>query len=79
MHSQKFCVAQGLEEAVAEEFGQWGKAFLGHAAEAAFVVEQAVGVEEVQVRMEDEGVAEGVDGSGNGDPGGGRRRTRTQL
>ena len=62
-----------LQRAVAEEFGQWGKAFLGHAAEAAFVVE------EVQVRMEDEVFAEGVDGSGNGDPGGGRRRTRTQL
>jgi len=54
-------VAPGLEEAVAEEFADMGEAFFGHGVEAAF------GVEEMQVRMEDEVVAEGVDGGGSGD------------
>jgi len=35
--------------------------------EAAFLVEQAVGGEEVQVGMEDEVVAKGVGGGGSGD------------
>ena len=65
--AQVFCIAQDLEEAIAEEFGDGGEAFFRHGVEAAFLVEQAVGGEDVEVRVEDKVVAEGVDGSGGGD------------
>jgi hypothetical protein len=40
-----------LEEAVAEKFGDGGGGFLGHGVEAAVLVEQAVGGEDVEVRV----------------------------
>ena len=57
-----FAVAQGMEEAVAEEFDGGGEVFGGHAVEAAVRGEEAVGGEDVEVGVEDEVVAEGVDG-----------------
>jgi len=39
---------------VAEEFGDGREAFLRHAVEAALLVEQAFGGEDVEVRAEDE-------------------------
>jgi hypothetical protein len=57
--------AEGVEEAVAEEFDGGGEVFGGHDVEAAAGGEEAVGGKDVQVGMEDEVVAEGVDG-GNG-------------
>ena len=57
-----FAVAQGVEEAVAEEFDGWGEVFGGHAVEASVGGEESVGGKDVQVGMEDEVVAEGVDG-----------------
>ena len=52
--AEVFAVAEDLEEAAAEEFGEGGEAFLGHGVEASFFVEQAVGGEDVEVRVEDE-------------------------
>ena len=60
-----FAVAEGVKEAVAEEFDGGGELFGGHAVEAAVRGEEAVGGEDVEVGVEDEVVAEGVDG-GNG-------------
>jgi hypothetical protein len=59
-----FAVAQGVEEAVTEEVDGGGEVFGGHAMEAAVWGEEAVGGEdeEVEVGVEDEVVAEGVDG-----------------
>jgi hypothetical protein len=56
--------AQGVEEAVAEEFDGGGEVFGGHAVEAAVGGEEAVGGEDVEVRVEEgaEGVAEGFGG-----------------
>ena len=65
--AQVFAVAQNLEEAMAEEFGDGGEGFLGHGVEAAFLVEQAVGGEDMKMRMEDEVIAEGVDGGSGGE------------
>ena len=65
--TEVFAVAEDLEEAVAEEFGDGGETFLGHGVEPSFFVEQAVGGEDVEMRMEDEVIAEGVDGGGGGD------------
>jgi len=67
MGAEMLFVAEDLEETVAEEFGDGGEAVLGHGVEAAFLFEQAVGGEEVEMRMEDEVVAENVDGGGSGD------------
>jgi len=55
-------VAQGVEEAVAEEFDGRVEVFGGHAVEMAVGGEEAVGGEDVEVRVEDQIVAEGVDG-----------------
>lgn len=52
---------------MAEEFGDRSEAFVRHGVKAAFLVEEAVGGEDVKVRVEDEVVAEGVDGGGGGD------------
>jgi hypothetical protein len=62
-----FAVAQNLEEAMEEEFGDGGEVFIGHRVEASFFVEQAVGGKDMEVRVEDEIVAEGVDGGSGGD------------
>jgi len=62
-----FAIAEDLEETVAEEFGDGSEAFVRHGVEAAFLIEQAVGGEDMKMRMEDEVIAEGVDGSGSGD------------
>jgi hypothetical protein len=51
-----------VEEAVAEEFDGGGEVFGGHAVETAIRGEEAVGSEDVEVRVEDQVVAEGVDG-----------------
>jgi hypothetical protein len=51
-----------VEEAVAEEFDGGGDVFSGHAVEATIRGEKAVGGEDVEVRVEDQIVAEGVDG-----------------
>ena len=67
MGAQVFAVAQNLEEATAEEFGDGGEALIGHGVEAALLVEQAVGGEDVEVRMEHEVVTEGVDSGSSGD------------
>lgn len=60
--ADEFGCAEGVEEAVAEEFDGGGEVFSGHAVEAAVGGEESVGGEEVEVRVEDEVVAEGVDG-----------------
>ena len=70
-----FFVAEDVEETTAEKFGDGGEAFFRHGVEAAFLVEQAVGSEDVEVRVEDEVVAEGVDGSGGGEATGGQAET----
>jgi hypothetical protein len=59
--------AEDPEEAVAEELGDGAEAFRRHGVKAALLIEQAIGGEEVEVRVEDEVVAEGVDGRGGGD------------
>lgn len=58
-------VAEDLEEAVAEEFRQGTKVGGGHAVEAAFLVEEAIGGEDMNVGVEEEVVAKGVDGGGS--------------
>ena len=65
--AEMFLIAEDLEKAMAEEFGDGGEAVLGHGVEAPLVVEQAVCGEDVEVRVEDEVVAEGVDGGSGGD------------
>ena len=57
-----FAVAESLEETVAEEFDGGGEVFGGHAVETAIRSEESVGGENVEVGVEDEVVAEGVDG-----------------
>ena len=73
--AEVFFVAEDLEEAVAEEFGDGGEGFLGHGVEAPLLVEHAVGGEDMKVRMEDEVVAEGVDGGSGGEATGGQAET----
>ena len=62
-----FAVAEGLQETVAEEFDHGGAAVGGHAVEAALGVEQAVGGKDVEVRVGEEVIAEGVDGGDSGE------------
>jgi hypothetical protein len=62
-----FAFAQGVEEAVAEEFDGGGEVFGGHAVEATIRGEEAVGGEDVEVGVEDEVVAESVDGGDGGE------------
>lgn len=54
--------AEGVEEAVAEELNSIGKVLSGHAVEGAVWGEEAIGGKDVQVRMKDEVIPEGVDG-----------------
>ncbi len=65
--AEEFGVAEDLEEAMPEEFDDGAEAFFRHGVEAAFLVEQAIGGENVEVRVEDEVIAEGVDGGPGGD------------
>lgn len=60
-------LAQGVEEAVAEELDGGGHGFLRHAVESAVGGEESVGGEDVEVRVEDEVVTEGVDGGDGSD------------
>lgn len=60
--ADEFGFAQGVEEAVAEEFDGGGEVFGGHAVEMAVGGEEAVGSEDVEVRVEDQVIAEGVNG-----------------
>ena len=63
--TDEFGVAEGVKEAVAEEFDGGSEVFGGHAVEAAVGGEESVGGKDMEVRVVDEVVAEGVD-SGNG-------------
>ena len=58
---------EGVEEADAEEVGEWGEVFGGHAAEAAFIIKEAIGGEDMEVGVEDEVVAKGVEGGCGGE------------
>ena len=60
--ADEFGFAQGVEEAMAEEFDGRVEVFGGHAVETAVGGEEAVGGEDVEVGVEDQVVAEGVDG-----------------
>jgi hypothetical protein len=60
--ADEFGVARGVEEVVTEEFDGGSKVFDGHAVEAAVGSGESVGGEDMEVRVEDEVVAEGVDG-----------------
>jgi hypothetical protein len=60
--ADEFGVAQGVEELVPEEFDGRGEIFGGHAVEAAVGGEEPVGGENVEVGVEDQVIAEGVDG-----------------
>ena len=63
--TDEFGIAEGVEEAVAEEFDGGTEVFGGHAVEAAVGGEESVGGKDVEVGVVDEVVTEGVD-SGNG-------------
>ena len=63
--ADEFGLAEGVEEAVAEEFDGGSEIFGGHAVEAAVGGEESVGGEDVKVGVEDEVVSEGVE-SGDG-------------
>ena len=76
--AEVFGLAEGLEEPVAENFGDRSEALLGHGVKAAFVVEQAVGGEDMEVRVEDEVIAEGVDGRGGGEAAAGQVEARAK-
>ena len=60
--ADEFGVAEGVEEAVAKEFDSGGKVFGGHAVEASVGREESVGGEDVEVGVENQIIAEGVDG-----------------
>jgi hypothetical protein len=60
--ADEFGVAEGMEEAVAEEFDGGSEVFGGHAVEAAVGGEKSVGGKDVEVGVVDEIVSEGVDG-----------------
>jgi hypothetical protein len=63
--TDEFGVAEGVKEAVAEEFDGGREVFGGHAVEAAVGGEESVGGEDVEVGVIDQVIAEGVD-SGDG-------------
>ena len=56
-----------MEEAVVEGFDGWSEVLGGHAVEAAVGGEESVGGQDVEVRVEDEVVTEGVDGGDGAD------------
>ena len=63
--ADEFGIAQGVEEAVAEEFDGGCEVFGGHAVEAAVGGEESVGGKDMEVGVIDQVIAEGVD-SGDG-------------
>ena len=65
--ADEFGGVEGVEELVAEEFGELSQAVIGQTVEAALVVEEPMGGEDVEVWVEDEGVAERVHGGGGGE------------
>jgi len=65
--ADEFGFAEGVEEAVSEEFDGRVEVFGGHAVEMAVGGEKAVGSEDVEVRVEDQVIAEGVDGGDGSD------------
>ena len=65
--ADEFGAVKGVEEAGAEEVGEWGQIFGGHAVEAAFCIEETVGGEDVEVGVKDEVVAKGVQGGSGGE------------
>ncbi len=65
--ADEFGAVQGVEEAGAEQLGEWGEVLYWHAVEAAFFIKEAVGGEDVEVGMEDEVVAKGVEGGCGGE------------
>ena len=60
--ADEFGVAEGVEEAVAEEFDGGTEVFDGHTVEAAVGGEESIGGKDVDVWVVDEIVSEGVDG-----------------
>ena len=65
--TDEFGVAEGVEKVVAEKFDGGREVVGGHAVEAAIGGEESVGSEKVEVRVEDEVVAEGVEGGDGSD------------
>jgi hypothetical protein len=65
--ADEFGIAQGVKEAVAEEFDGGREVFGGHAVEAAVGGEESIGGKDMEVRVEDEVVAEGVDSGDRSD------------
>ena len=65
--ADEFFANKGLDEAVAEEFGEGLKALDGQQVEAAQAVVEAGGGEDVEVGVEDEVVAEGLHGGDGGE------------
>ena len=65
--ADEFGGVEGVEEVVAEEFGELSQAVIGQTVEAALVIEESMGGEDVEVWVEDEGVAESVHGGGSGE------------
>ena len=65
LRADEFGVAQGVEEAVAEEFDGRSEVLGGHAVEAAVGGEESIGGKDLEVRVVDQVVAESVD-SGDG-------------
>ena len=65
--ADEFGVAEGVEEAVAEELDGGREVVGGHAVKVTVGGEEAVGCKEVEVRVEDEVVAEGVEGGDGSD------------
>ena len=63
----EFGGAEGLEEAVAEEFDGGTEVFDGHTVEAAVGGEESIGGKHVDVGVEDEVVSEGVEGGDGSD------------
>ena len=65
--ADEFGAVQGVEEAGAEEVGERGEVLYWHAVEAAFCIKEAIGGEDVEVGVEDEVVAKGVQGGCGGE------------
>jgi hypothetical protein len=65
--ADEFGVAQGVEEAVAEDFDGGGEITGGQAVETAVGGEESVGGEDAEMGVEDEVVAEGVEGGDGSD------------
>ena len=65
--TDEFDVAEGVEEAVAEEFDGGSEIFGGHAVEAAVGGKESVGGKDVKMRVENEVVTKGVEGGDGSD------------